>query len=529
MIKTRRRTSITKRLFLYIVAAVLGTSVIILLSNSLLLKPLYYNSIRISMLNGIDALSEIDLSGDESTWLNELNLLTAGKAYDFIIARDNEIIYSSSKEAGLMPPPDGRTGTGWGDTPPQDASGQSDGQLQDENTQEMSEIDENGWQYRQEDLFFFRHSDQDDWETVGDNTYIATIKEPKTGIEMRICTKELGEIALTQAIEPINQSISQANILLLACTLLSVTISILFVFRMSKRFTRPIRQIQNTVGEMAALNFGNRCDIRTGDELQNLGENVNWLGDELEKALSTLRKQNIQLEKDLSAQRQFISNASHELRTPLSLIKGYADEMNAGFANEVNQKEYYIGIIAEEAAKMNRLLTEMLELSRMESGRIELCYEDLSVNECIQNFLEKYDGFIFEHGLQISLDLDDDPSGRIDAMRFEQVLANYISNAARYGDEKKIVRISTKMLKNSVRISVFNSGKPIPKDIIGIIWDGFFKADEARTRVHDSYGLGLSVVKAIQNVAGQKFGVENVTGGVIFWFDVRRTSNGKTV
>ncbi len=532
MTKTRRKTSITKRLFLYIVAVVLGTSAIILMSNTLLLKPFYYSSIRSSMLGGIASLSEIDFTGDEDTWLDELDALTVDKAYDLIIANDEEVLYSSSKEAGLMPRPDG-TGIGTG------ASGQSasrqdtEAEPQDQNTpQSPSQSGEDTQAGDRQPPFFRWHQEQDGWETVGDDTYMANVKEPRRNIEMLVCTKELDggiRIALTQAIEPINQSVRQANILLLACALLSVAISIVFVFRMSRRFTRPIRQIQNTVGELAALNFGNRCDVRTGDELQNLGEDVNRLGAELESALNTLREQNIQLEKDIIAQRQFISNASHELRTPLALIKGYADEMNAGFATEAQQKDYYIEIIAEEAAKMNRLLKEMLELSRMESGRIELLYEALPINDRIRSFLEKYDGFISENNLHISLELDGDPVGHIDAMRFEQVLANYISNAARYGDEKKIVRISTKAHKDTVRVSVFNSGQPISDDHLSSIWDGFFKADEARTRVKDSYGLGLSVVKAIQNVSGQQCGVKNVSGGVVFWFDVRRLPDGKSV
>ncbi len=134
-----------------------------------------------------------------------------------------------------------------------------------------------------------------------------------------------------------------------------------------------------------------------------------------------------------------------------------------------------------------------------------------------------------ENGLHISLELDDDPVGYIDAMRFEQVLANYISNAARYGDENKTVRISTMVQMDTVRVSVFNSGEPIPDDHLNSIWDGFFKADEARTRVKDSYGLGVSVVKAIQNVSNQHFGAENVPGGVVFWFDVRRFVDIKTL
>jgi two-component system sensor histidine kinase VanS len=519
MTKMHRKTSITKRLFLYIVAVVLGTSVIILLSNTLLLKPLYYSSIRGAMVGGIESLSRIDFSTDDETWQEELDTLAVGKSYDIIIARDDIVVYSSSVKAGFIPQTGSVNGQMAPETSPAPDAGQQNGSQPDGQVGDK--------QPRMNDQFLFWNPERGDWKSMGDDTYMATIKEPRTDIEMLVCTKDLGndvKIALTQAIEPINQSVRQANILLIGCTLLSMVIAVIFVFKMSKLFTRPIRQIQNTVGELAVLNFGNQCDVRTGDELQSLGDDINRLGNELEQALNTLREQNIQLEKDIIAQRQFISNASHELRTPLSLIKGYADEMNTGYAKNAEQRDYYIEIIAEEAAKMNRLLREMLELSRMESGRIELIYENLSINERINNFIEKYDGFIAENGLKLTLKLEGNPTGFFDAMRFEQVLANYISNAARYGDEKKLVRISTQIMEGVICVSVFNSGNPISEDYLTSIWDGFFKADEARTRVKDSYGLGLSVVKAIQNVAGQKYGVENVDGGVCFWFDVQRTA-----
>ena len=105
------------------------------------------------------------------------------------------------------------------------------------------------------------------------------------------------------------------------------------------------------------------------------------------------------------------SNASHELRTPLALIKGYADEMNAGFASTEKQKDFYIEIIAEEAAKMNRLLKELLDLTRMQSGQIEIINEKLLVKERILSFIDKYDGFITQNSLKISLDIDDNAIG----------------------------------------------------------------------------------------------------------------------
>ena len=190
-----------------------------------------------------------------------------------------------------------------------------------------------------------------------DGTRLGIMTAPNSGTDLMVCSRELPEgvsIFLTQAIEPINQSIWQANILLIACAILSLGIATIFVLKISRRFTKPIRQIQSTVGEIAKLNFDKRCDIRTGDELESLGGDVNVLADELQNALTTLKHQNEQLEKDILSQKQFISNASHELRTPLSLIKGYADEMNIGYAKDAKQKDAYIEIIAEEAAKIGR-------------------------------------------------------------------------------------------------------------------------------------------------------------------------------
>ncbi len=520
----KHKTGITKRLFLIITVLVLGISALILLSNTLLLRPLYYAAIKNAMLSAMDALEKIDYTQDEETLRDAVGAQDVGNSYDIMIRSSTGILYSTSPEFGLQPRTDNGPTLPGIQAPSDDFSprsgasgfGQSVGT---DSRQEDNDGSDNG---NLPDTF---RRGKTEFAEVKDGVYIGTVHEPRSDIEMMVCTATLDSgvtILVTQAIEPVNQSVQQANILLLACALLALLISLAVAFKVSKSFTRPIRQIQNTVGELAALNFGSHCDVTTGDELQSLGEDVNRLGSELENALNTLKRQNEQLEKDIAAQRQFISNASHELRTPLALIKGYADEMNTGYASTETQKDIYIGIIAEEAAKMSRLLKEMLDLTRMESGRTEIISEKLSVNERIVSFLEKYDGYIAQHGLHITLEAVEDHLGLFDAMRFEQVLANYVSNAARYGDSRKQVRIWTRAQDETIRISVFNTGSHISEEMTENIWNSFYKADDARTRVQDSYGLGLSVVKAIQTVLGQRFGVENIEDGVVFWFEVKR-------
>ena len=507
----RFKMGITKRLFLYFISVVLGITGMILLSNTLLLRPLYYQSIKSEMLGAMEKLSEVDYSAESEDWTDELGIITAGKAFDVVIRNEGDVLYSSSVEVGLRPNPEFPSGSGiqggadhFDDgSIPTSPSGSSD-----------QPFPTDSQAFFEEDNRFFMSGNTDDFEQIGDGVFISKTAW-MSNISFMVCTKDLPDgtsIFLTQPIEPVNQSVSQANILLIGCAILATGLSLIFALVLSRRFTKPIRQIQNYVGSLAALDFSGKSDIRTGDELQSLGEDINSLGDKLKGALDTLRKQNDQLEKDIASQRQFISNASHELRTPLSIIKGYADEMNSGYVKEDGQKEAYVKIISEEAAKMNRLLREMLELARMESGMAKLQMEKLSVGEAIKTFLEKYDGFITENGLKIELEIGEDEVGVFDPVRFEQVLANYVSNASRYGDEQKRVKISVKSLSDCIRICVFNTGTGVPEDIKDSIWDGFYKANTARTRTDDSYGLGLSVVKVIQNAASQGFGMEKRPG-----------------
>ncbi len=523
------RTSISRRLFILIIATVLGISLLILLANSLLLKPLYYSFIKKTMQHAMETLSDIDYTAQWSVWSDEIKIQTAGSAYDVVVRDEDEVLYSDSREFGLAPQQGSGENKGT-DTSESEPPAASNAQVPEDGDQEYP----NGPVMTDRFPFMESTDSSKNWEQIDDKTAMGIITEPKTGIQMLICTRRMDSgitIILMQAVEPVNQSIGQANILLIVCAGITLGISALVVFKLSRRFTEPIRQIKAKVGSIAALDFGVPCSIKTGDELESLGNDVNFLGEKLKNALDTLRAQNEQLEKDIVAQRQFISNASHELRTPLSLIKGYADEMRTGYVGDASHKEMYIAIIAEEAAKMNRLLKEMLELSRMESGRIALQMETLPVCERIRAFLDKYDGYIVENRLNVHLncasDVSSDVCGIFDPMCFEQVLANYLSNAARYGNSEKRVDISVQDRGDSVRVAVFNTGDPIAEEMISHIWDGFYKADSARTRNGDSYGLGLSIVKAIQNASGQQYGVRNEADGVEFWFDVRSASFSK--
>jgi signal transduction histidine kinase len=486
--------SISKRLTLQITVLMVSFSLILLVANSVLLQPLYEYALKQKMLSGVEDLQEIDFTQVSSEWINDIEQLNLDHPYDITIEYQDRVLYSSSRRIGVKAPNAVKI---------EPIKGPIGHDIMKENT--PTPMVEN-------------------WYEIKNGIEVGALTNKEGQADMFIMRAFAGEdfeILLSQGIEPIRQSVLQANILLGGVTLLFLMVSIVVARLMAKKFTKPILDMQGHVKDLSHLEFKGELKIATHDELQDLSENINVLSEKLEGALNRLKKQNKQLEKDVAFQKTFISNASHELRTPLSLIKGYADEIFQGFVQNRDQEKLYMGYIAEESVKMTRLLNEILELSRLESGQMDLLYSEQSVKGLILDFLDKYKGFIEDHKLVVKTDLEEG-LGYFDPLRFEQILANYIGNAGKYADTRKLVTISSKMMQDSIRITVTNSGNPIPEAVMASMWDGFYKGDESRSRDGSSYGLGLSIVKAIQDLSEQDYGCYNSHQRVSFWFDVKR-------
>lgn len=497
-----KNKSISRRLAVQIVGLLLSFSMILLIANSLLLKPLYYNSVKNNMISGIDELETIDFADDSTGLTVGILNINPIHGYDITIEYDGNIIYSSSMEIGIK--------------------GSGDFYKENHDFEPKNNNPRSDFKDKNKPLFPVELIEN--WMLYENDVEIGTFNTDRDHNGMFVARKIMDNgitIYLTQGIEPILNSVRQANILLLIVTAMFMFVAIIVVLVISKKFTKPITMMQNHVGKLSELEFDERLTITTGDELENLSEDINKLARKLEEALFTLNEQNKQLQRDVVSQRKFISNASHELRTPLSLIKGYAEEIVQGYIKNREQEHTYVGYIVEESRKMKRLLNETLELSRLESGRMSLQCKTEDVKLAIESFVDKYSGFIEDHNLKLELSLEYG-IGYFDPIRFEQVMANYIGNAGKYCDFKKIVKIKLEEKQNSYRIIVSNSGQAISKDIIDFIWDGFYKADEVRTTKEGSYGLGLSIVKAIQNLTNQPYGYYSEDGFVSFWFEVSK-------
>ena len=300
---------------------------------------------------------------------------------------------------------------------------------------------------------------------------------------------------------------------------------------MTKRITNPISELTVLSSRMKNLDFDAKYKCRAGNEIDELGENFNKMSEELEKTISELKSVNNQLQKDIEnkiridQQRQeFLNNVSHELKTPIALVQGYAEGLKENISDDPESREFYCDVIMDEAAKMNKLVKNLLTLNHLEEGRDEVKMERFDIVSLIKGILQSMDIMIQQKEAKVSFEAEEPVYVWADEFRIEEVVTNYTSNALNHLDGDREIEICVCPDGDRVRITVFNTGNPIPEADIPNVWKKFYKVDKARTREYGGSGIGLSIVKAIMESHNQEYGVRNYDNGVEFWFTLDRKS-----
>ena len=340
-------------------------------------------------------------------------------------------------------------------------------------------------------------------------------------------------IYISASITAIRESVRISNNLLLIIGIIIIIISAIISFAISKRFTKPILQLNSIANKMANLDFSEKYRITDSeDEINELAKSINKMSDKLERTIKQLRSNNNQLEKDIEEKSkidemrmQFISDVSHELKTPIALIQGYAEGLIENVNTDEESKKYYAEVILDESNKMDKLVRQLLELMKIEYGKRELNNDNFDIGELIKEVIRKCNMILQEKNLELEFDYNEPISVYADPFYIEQAFTNYLTNAIKHcedinGSKKIIIKVDKEGSK--VKISVFNTGKPIPEEYINKIWGRFYKLDSSRNRDDGGTGIGLSLVKAIMNSYNEKYGVENKENGVEFYFYIER-------
>ena len=302
------------------------------------------------------------------------------------------------------------------------------------------------------------------------------------------------------------------------------------------KFTEPLFSLINITKRISNFDFDATYHPQAiYNEMDDLGEHVNEMSTTLKRAIEQLQFANENLKRDLelkeeteNMRKEFVSNVSHELKTPIALIQGYAEGLQEGIMDDEVSRQIYLDIIIDEANKMNRLVREMLVLNQLEAGQMNIDAVDFDLTEMIDSVIESNRINLEANNVTYSFINKEECYVHADEFLVEQIVTNFVSNAIHYVLNENIITVRYDfMRKGKVRISVFNSGNNIAKKDIKRIWEKFYKADKARSREYGGSGIGLSVVKAIMDLLHEKYGVENLSNGVEFWFELSLAKDTK--
>ena len=288
--------------------------------------------------------------------------------------------------------------------------------------------------------------------------------------------------------------------------LLAAVIAVYFI---TERIIHPMRSMTVAAKKFAKGDFSARVTVYGKDEVSDLANAFNNMAESLD-SLEKMRN-------------SFLANVSHDLRTPMTTIAGFIDGITSG-AIPPDKHEYYLGVISAEVHRLSRLVSQLLDISRLESGERKFNYVDFNVAEVARLILISFEQKIEDKNLEVSFESDsDDMMVNADKDAIYQVLYNLCHNAIKFARDGGRFEIKiTKTQTRKVQITVFDEGEVIPAEDSKLIFDRFYKTDKSRGLDKHGVGLGLYICKTIIDAHGEKIWVESSEGdGTAFTFTLK--------
>lgn len=309
------------------------------------------------------------------------------------------------------------------------------------------------------------------------------------------------------SIEPIDSTVTIIREQLIYITIILFELAFIVTMFISKRLSRPIVEITKTAKKFGKGDYSVDFNVKGYREIEALSTVLDNAKNEIQK-VSDLRK-------------DLIANISHDLRTPLTIVKSYAEMIRDLSGDNPEKRSEHINVIIDETDRLSNLVNNLLELSKLESGNMDMEISDFSVHEKINDVLTRYQLLIENDGYDIRFIEDDDRIISADEGKIDQVLYNFINNAVNYCGEDKLIRIRQVNKPDVVRIEVIDNGKGISKELLPLIFDRYYRDAKYKREVVGT-GLGLSICQEILKKHGFAFGVQSEEEkGSTFWFEAK--------
>ena len=306
---------------------------------------------------------------------------------------------------------------------------------------------------------------------------------------------------------PVESTISILRSQLLYITFITLMIASMLAIIMSTWLSLPIASITKSAVQLSNGNY-----------------NVNFNGGiftETNELARTLNKASYEMQKTDSYQRDLIANVSHDLKTPLTMIKSYAEMINDISGDNPEKRAEHLAVIIAEADRLNKLVSDMLSASRLQSNSAELNMTKFDIVKAATEVEETFEVLNQQEGYNISFNKCKTAYVYGDYDKLKQVMSNLISNAIKYCGKDKYVRIELKKVGRNVRFDVIDHGDGIAAEEISHVWERYYRTSANRNRNIEGTGLGLSIVKGILSLHNANYGVESEEGkGSDFWFEL---------
>jgi signal transduction histidine kinase len=304
------------------------------------------------------------------------------------------------------------------------------------------------------------------------------------------------------AMQPVEQLGAVAGSLVLnvlAAGLIALALSMLLALYLSSAISRPVRAVTEAARSMAAGDYGQEVPVRGSDETAELARDFNIMAERVRTSHEL--------------QRNFVGDVSHELRTPLTSIEGFSQALLDGVSTGADEQRRSLEIINQESKRLNRLLSDLLLLSRIDAGELRPGNRPVDLVDLVRKLENLYSARARAEGIELKVAT---PAGGLnmntDPDRLERVLTNLLDNALKYAGASGTVSLSAQVLPPCVQFSVADTGPGIPPEQLPRIFDRFYRLEQSRAQKHGGSGLGLSITKELVETLGGTIKVQSLVG-----------------
>ena len=312
--------------------------------------------------------------------------------------------------------------------------------------------------------------------------------------------------------------------LLVVLTLFSLIVSLFFSFAVARSITSSIEKLSEGALQLADGDLSARVSAASKDEVAGLANALNTMAEELEK--SFCRQGELE-----QARKDLIASVSHDLRTPLASMRAMVEAISDGVVSDQATILRYASTLKSEVEHLSTLIDDLFELSRLDSGTIELQLRPSSIEEILDSFLDGMKAQISGRSLNLQSKLEGDIEPvLVDPHKIQRVLYNLIQNAIRHTPADGTIVVEAQDTGQMVRIDVADTGQGIPEDDLDKVFDRFYRGEKSRSREYGGTGLGLAIARGIVESHGGRIWVESRPGtGSRFSFSLPKVSSRGSV